>query len=112
MYQNEGARASAYALTTRSWTGPGRLATDSGVRESVEGVPAAALAAFAGRSCIASEILSASREVKIEPNSAVPTEAPISRKQAFVEVAVPASGGAPEDWMTRTMRCMPRTRAQ
>ncbi len=77
MYQNTGARASAYAPTMPSRTASGSVLSVCG---SIVAVDAAASDAFAPASVNTVIRLSASRVVKMVPKTAVPSDAPTSRK--------------------------------
>ena len=50
----------------------------------------------------------ASREAKIAPNSATPSEPPMLRKNVAVEVATPMSRGGASFWTTSTITCITR----
>ena len=49
-----------------------------------------------------------SREAKIAPNTATPTEPPIERKNCAVDVAAPMSPGGASFWTTSTSTCITR----
>ncbi len=51
---------------------------------------------------------SASREAKIAPNSATPSEPPIERKNVAAEVATPTSFGGAQFWTASTSTCITR----
>ncbi|CPU65226.1 Uncharacterised protein [Mycobacteroides abscessus] len=104
-YQNAGASASVNASTTPVWIGSGSCCTSSGVSEEPS---APAGAAPPGTPAKTPSRLSASRDVKMVLNSAVPTAAPISRKKLFALVAVPISCGSTEFCTASTIVCMTR----